>query len=234
MESASRTYQYTFDFPDGRKTSFVVSLDSISQCANSCPLPPPPWARLEHHQCEVCPLLQDDYLFCPVAVSISTLIAEFSSTVSYSACKVSCVAPERTIVKETTVQDGLASILGLLMATSGCPIMEPLRPLARFHLPFSTVDESLFRFLAAYMIRQYYLHTKRDKGDFDLKNIKEGYSLVRQVNKGMLKRIMDISKRDADKNAIVNLNSVAQILEFEADDNFETLSYLFSSDSYKG
>lgn len=228
MESTPRTYQYTFEFPDGRKKSFSVSLDSISQCANSCPSPPPMWARLEYHQCQVCPLTQGEYHFCPVAVSISTLIAEFSTTVSYSACKVSCVAPERTMSKETTVQDGLASILGLLMATSGCPIMEPLRPLARFHLPFSTVDESLFRFLAAYMIRQYYIHSLSDKGDFNLRNIKKHYSLVRQVNKGMLQRIMDISKRDADKNAIVNLNSVAQILDFEADDNFETLSYLFA------
>lgn len=229
MEATPRTYQYIFDFPDGRKTTFAVSLDSISQSVNSCPSSPPGWARLEHHKCEICPLAEGEYHFCPVAVSISTLITEFGATVSYTACRVSCIAPERTITKDTTIQDGLASILGLLMATSGCPVMEPLRPLARFHLPFATVDETIFRFVAAYMIKQYYLHGKNNNGDFDLKNIKEHYSMVKLVNKGMLRRITDISKRDADKNAIVNLNSVAQILELEVDDNFETLSHLFTA-----
>lgn len=231
MESTPRTYHYIFDFPDGRTMSYDVSLDSVSQYINSCPSSPPLWAKLEYHQCSVCPLNEADFDYCPVALSISTLVTEFGSTVSYSACTVSCIAPERSVTKDTTIQDGLASILGLLMATSGCPVMEPLRPLARFHLPFSTIDETIFRFVSAYMLRQYYLHSENIRGDFDLKNIKEHYSLVKLVNKGMLERITDISKRDADKNAIVNLNSLAQILEFEVDDNFETLSYLFSENA---
>ncbi len=231
MGSDSTVYDYSFIFPSGNKKKFTITLDSNSLHINSCPVSPPLWARLENHQCSSCPLSCAKHPFCPASLAISSLVTTFQNTPSYASCVVACKSFDRTVTKETTVQEGLASILGLLMATSGCPVMDFFRPLARFHLPFSTVDETIFRVFTTYMLRQYYRHSKNLHGDFELKNIKKHYGRVKSVNRGMLERIKEIEALDADKNAIVTLNSLTQILEMELDSNLESLHYLFDGES---
>jgi len=230
MKADVTTYEYIFIFPDGKQKSFKIALNAVSLSINTCPTSPPQWTWLEHHQCIPCSLSAKIHTFCPAALAISSLVTTFQDTVSHKSCVVSCVSLDRTVTKETTIQDGLSSILGLLMATSGCPIMDFFRPLARFHLPFSTVDETIFRVFTTYMLRQYYRRSEGQNSDFELKDIRNQYALVKQVNKGMLERIRDIAQFDADKNAIVTLDSLAQILEMEIDTNLESLQYLFTTD----
>ncbi len=227
MKDESQTYSYTFLFPDGHKKTFNIKLNADSQLINKIVEHPPSWTKLEHHQCTPCPLTVLKHPLCPAAFAISSLVSGFKGTRSYSSCVVECTSFARKVTKETSVQDGLASILGLLLATSGCPIMDFFKPLARFHLPFSTVDETIFRVFATYMLKQYYLHNKGQAGDFTLHKIKKHYKLVNLVNKGILARIGDIAEHDADQNAIVTLNSLAQILDMEIDTNLESLQHLF-------
>ncbi len=228
MKDNITTYNYIFVFPDGNQKSFKIALNTFSLSLNTCPVSPPKWAWLKHHQCKPCSLSAAVHTFCPAALAITSLVTTFQDTVSHKACVVSCVSKDRTVTKETTVQDGLASILGLLMATSGCPIMDFFRPLAMFHLPFSTVDETIFRVFTTYMLRQYYRRSEKQNAGIELKDIKKHYTLVKQVNNGMLERIRDITQFDADKNAIVTLDSLAQILEMEIDTNLESLRNLFA------
>ena len=227
MAAGTRTYFYTFSLPDQRNIEFTVAIEPISQHINNCPLAPPAWARLEFHQCPPCPLQVEKHPYCPVVLSISDLVTTFKNTASFAKCRVTCVTPERTMMKDTTVQEGLASILGLLMAISGCPIMDFFKPLAQFHLPFASVDESIFRIVAVYMLRQYYRKGNTLNHQFLLDDIKAHYGLVKQVNKGILDRILSITDLDADKNAIVTLASLGQILEMEIDANLESLHHLF-------
>ncbi|MFH0781062.1 MAG: hypothetical protein V2B20_03790 [Pseudomonadota bacterium] len=227
MAAVARSYIYTFLLPDQRTIEFAVTIDPVSQEINTCPLCPAAWARLGYHQCPPCPLRETEHRFCPVALSIADLVTTFKDTASYVKCTVTCVSKERTVIKQTIVQEGLASILGLLMAVSGCPIMGFFKPLARFHLPFASVDESLFRIVALYMLRQYYLKDGAMGESFYFDDIKNHYAQVKQVNKGILERILSITALDADKNAIVTLNSLGQILEMEFDTDLESLQYLF-------
>jgi hypothetical protein len=226
MAAVARSYVYTFLLPDQGKIDFAVTIDPISKQINICPRVAPEWARLGYHQCPPCPLCCTEHPFCPVALSIADLVTTFKDIASHITCTVTCISPERTVTKQTVVQEGLASILGLLMAISGCPIMGFFKPLAQFHLPFASVDESIFRIVAVYMLRQYY----RKDGAIDrlsLDDIRNHYALVKQVNKGILKRIQSITDLDADKNAIVTLSSLGQILEMEIDANLESLRHLF-------
>jgi hypothetical protein len=227
MESTTRVYTYIFTIPEMDSVSFTVSLDSVSHYITTCPVVPPEWSRLPYHQCTPCPLTVERHPFCPVALAIADLVIAFRDTASYDQCTVACVSSERTVTKKTTVQEGLASILGLLMATSGCPIMDFFRPMARFHLPFSSVEESIFRIVAMYMLRQYYRRRPDERSD-PLEEIRTHYSLVQLVNAGMLERIRNITALDADKNALVTLTSLAQILELEIDTNLESLQSLFA------
>lgn len=226
MEVSARVYEYIFTIPAKDPVSFTVCLDSISHYITTCPVVPPEWSRLPYHQCAPCPLTVELHPFCPVALAIADLVIAFRDTASYDQCTVACVSSERTVSKTTTVQEGLASILGLLMATSGCPIMDFFRPMARFHLPFSSVEESIFRIVAMYMLRQYYRRGSNNTGD-PLAEIRAHYDQVKLVNAGVLERIRNISVLDADKNALVTLTSLAQILELEVETNLESLQSFF-------
>lgn len=92
---------------------------------------------------------------------------------------------------------------------------------------FSTIEESAFRVAATHFLRQYFIEKATKKIHYSLKVIKEQYKLTRKVNIGMLARIKNISKLDADKNGIVTLNSVAEILEMEMDTDLESIQSIF-------
>lgn len=229
-EQTDITYNYRFDFPDGSKKRFLIQLDPATYTVKQNSQRPSDWTKLPNSQCSCCRLDKNCTSHCPVAVNISDLIISFKDIVSHEACTVSCITNDRTYTKETIVQDGLSSILGIIMATSGCPTMNILKPMARFHLPFSTVDESVFRAVSVYLVRQYFIEQKGGKGDFSLSVMQKYYQQIEEVNKGILGRIQHASNLDADKNAIVILNCIAQILNMEVDDNLMSLQHHFFSE----
>lgn len=221
------TFNYRFDFPDGSKKRFLIQLDPKTFTLKQANQRSPEWTELNNSQCSCCRLDNTVESHCPVAVNIADLISAFKDIISHEACAVSCITNDRTYTKETIVQDGLSSILGIIMATSGCPTMNILKPMARFHLPFSTVDESIFRSVSVYLLRQYFIQKKGGKGDFSLTVMQKYYEQIEEVNKGILGRIKNASNLDADKNAIVILNCMAQILNMEVDDNLNSLQSFF-------
>ncbi len=222
-------YAYRFSFPNDSVKEFVIELDNrtllvVPQKNNIAE-----WAKLPHNQCSCCPLSIDSIEYCPIAANLSDLVMAFKDTASYETCHVSCTTAERTISKDTIVQEGLSSIMGIIMATSGCPIMDILKPMARFHLPFATVDEAMFRSVSVYLLRQYFIYIDRGESDFHLENVKEYYGKIEIVNSGILKRIKQATQMDADRNAIVILNCLAQILYLELDDNLQSLQHIFTA-----
>ncbi len=227
MESTEKTYIYNFLFPDGSRKLFHISLDDTAHYRNTGKGIRPEWTLLSHIRCPHCRLQGDVASHCPIAVNIADLVASFQDIASYGNCTVSCVSADRMVSKETIVQDGLSSIMGIIMATSGCPSLDILRPMAWFHLPFASVDESLFRSASTYLLRQYFQAQMGEIPDFSLDRIKEHYLNIEQVNHGMLERIRHATVLDADRNAIVILNSLAQILGMEVDESLETLRPLF-------
>jgi len=230
MNTNDITYKYCFDFPNGTKKRFLIQLDSKTLLFKSTIHNRPDWTYLTDHQCTCCALNKKSVTYCPLAVNISELVTSFKDMVSHESCNVSCITAERTVTKNTLVQDGLSSIMGIIMATSGCPTMEILKPMARFHLPFATVDEAMFRSISVYLLRQYFSHQKGGSSDFFLKNVKSYYQEIENVNKGILNRIKHASRLDADRNAIVILNALAQILNMEIDDDLRSLRSIFFSD----
>lgn len=228
METTEKTYIYNFIFADGSRKLFHITLDKSAHYRNTGERQPPEWTILHHNQCPHCQLPEETACHCPIAVNIADLVASFQDIASYGNCTVSCVSADRMVSKDTIVQDGLSSIMGIIMATSGCPALDILRPMAWFHLPFASVDESLFRSASTYLLRQYFQVQKGEIADFSLDRIKEHYLNIEQVNHGMLARIRHATVLDADRNAIVILNSLAQILGMEVDESLETLRPLFS------
>jgi hypothetical protein len=220
-------FSYCFAFPHGKVKQFSIEIDNSTLLLLPRPHDYAEWTQLSCRQCSCCPLLLDENQYCPIAVNLSELVTAFRDTISYEPCRVTCTTAERVITKDTIVQEGLSSIIGIIMATSGCPVMDILKPMARFHLPFASVDEAMFRSVSVYLLRQYFIYLESGSSDFHLENIKSYYSKIEMVNSGILQRIKSAARKDADRNAIVILNCLAQILYLELEDNLQSLKYIF-------
>ncbi len=189
--------------------------------------PPPAWTRMENFKCPHCPLDEEEYLYCPVAVNLKDVINFFSSTPSYERVKIYVETDDRTYFKDTAVQDGVGSIAGILMSTSGCPILGKLKSLVKFHLPFASIEETEFRAFSMYLIAQYIKMTKGKEPDWEMKGLKKVYEDIQLLNQNVAQKIADLEKRDASINAVVVLNNFADMVSFSLDEkdvsNFEEL-----------
>jgi hypothetical protein len=114
---------------------------------------------MSNFRCVHCPLKDAEY--CPLALRLPAIIEFFSNIYSYQTARIRVETEERTYFKETSVQHGLSSLLGIIMPASGCPIMANLKPMVPFHLPFASYAETEYRVFSTYLLDQYLRHKKR-------------------------------------------------------------------------
>lgn len=231
MEDADIEIRYSFETSDGRIFQLPILLDRLTLLVR---LPesatPPHWTDLAYQQCSHCPLRATSSPHCPAARAVVPLVEVFGEMLSYDNVAATVTLHDRTVVKETTVQRALSSILGLLMATSGCPQLAFLRPLARFHQPFATREETMFRATSAYLLGQYFKHQQGLPVDFVLTGLKDAYNDLQLVNIGMARRMRGIDMGgDANVNAIVLLDLFAKELPLAIDENLHELAHLFEA-----
>jgi hypothetical protein len=136
-------------------------------------------------------------------------------------------APERTYFKETTLQKGLSSIIGIYMVTSNCPVMDKLRPMVRFHLPFATPTETMFRTVSTYLTGQFVAMREGKKPDWELQKLVEMYKAVSAVNKGMSRRISNASIKDANVNAVIILHSFGDAVPYFIENGLAEIKHMF-------
>jgi hypothetical protein len=226
MEKVKITY--VFRFPDKTKVSYLVEMDEQTMTF----LPPPDralpdWTRLENQQCVHCPLDPQTTPHCPIAANLAHIVEFFKNKVSYDAVTVQVTTEQRTYLKAVSVQDGIFSIFGLIMPLSGCPYLSFLKPMARFHLPFSTSQETIVRSISMYLLRQYFVTKNGGQPDLNLKQLEVKYGEIQQVNEGIIKRIRTMAKRDADVNAMIILHSFSDLLNTEISNDLSSLAYIF-------
>ncbi|MEJ2037836.1 MAG: hypothetical protein P8X55_02740 [Desulfosarcinaceae bacterium] len=223
-------FHYLFRFEDGRIIEYPIVLDSetLSLLPGDNRPKPPEWTGLSYQQCEGCPLSKDTHPQCPIALNLMELVETFKDVFSYHDCEVTCKSAERDYVKKTSVMEGLSAIFGVIMATSDCPVMEFLKPMARFHLPFATIEETTVRTASMFLLAQYFKSKDQQGITCDFSTLEKHYTRVQKVNEGLLQRINSISSEDADKNAIITLHSLSQFLSMEIDYSLSSLEYIFS------
>jgi hypothetical protein len=221
------SYRYTFKFQDGTTKKFEVVLDEASlELVREDPNPKPEWTKLKYSQCENCPL-PDTVRYCPVAVSLAGLVNEFSDSVSYEAAEVTVETTQRTYFKKTTLQKGLSAIIGIYMSTSGCPVLEKLRPMTRFHLPFANSLETFFRSVSSYLTAQFLRMRQGHEPDWELKGLQQIYREVNTVNKGMTARLHQATEKDANINAVVILHSFGDGINYFIESGLTDLEPMF-------
>lgn len=227
------TYRYRFGLADGSEETFVVSLDPVT-AEPLDPLPDklPDWTRIEFQQCPNCPRIPEDGDTCPLAARLVPLVSRLGHLTSFAELDLYVDTPDRDYSKRVPAQDAIASLMGLVNATSGCPRMDFFRPMARFHLPLSNLDETFYRVLSMYMLGQYLRHQQGLSIDMDMTGLSTHYAEINVVNKYLVQRLRAATKEDGTLNAAVLLDMLAMTMPLMLDDlpRIEHLFCAFTKD----
>lgn len=209
---------------------YTLHLDKqTGRLLNTVPADPPVWTRLEVQQCSNCPLSVAEKPHCPLALQLAQVIADWGHVFSYTEVRYEVVTAEHHFSGTTTAQKILSALLGLVMATSECPHMYFLRPLARFHLPLGSPEETAFRVVSAYLLGQHLAGAESGRAE-DFDGLIERYEAIQTVNKCLAKRVADGSSEDAAINAVVLLDLLAHMVPFFARETLDSLRPLFQLD----
>lgn len=220
--------EYTFTMSDGSTHRFTVNVDR--PCAKADPANPPPgWTALDFHKCLNCPLQPQTHPHCPVALDLLEITARFQAVHALDSVTVEVRTPERTYIKYCDVQTGLRALLGLVMASSGCPITSRLKALSYYHLPFANAEETLFRAVAAHLLQQYFVQKAGGQPDLELKRLRELYEDLRVVNTDFEARLRAANHQDSNLAAIIALNFLSAAVSCSLDEALARLRPRFAT-----
>lgn len=220
---------YRIETPDSVERAFNLELDRDTAELTSAPnANPPPWTELAVHKCEGCPL-NADAKHCPAALHLAGVIDGFTDLVSYDQVRVTVDSEERSVIATLSAQQALASLIGLILASSGCPRTAVFRPMARFHLPFSSEAETAYRVASMYLVAQQFKARKGEPADFTLEHLEGIYRGVHAVNRGMAQRLRTASRQDAIVNAIVLLDVYTSLVPSAIHDILDEVRPAFSA-----
>jgi hypothetical protein len=169
-----------------------------------------------------------------MAANFVPLLELFSRLRSFEEVTVQVQSKERIVGKRTTVQVALRSLMGLLSASSACPRVDFLKPMAHFHLPFSSEEETLFRIASSYLLAQHLLKLRGEKADPGLSGLKNHYEELQRVNEAMANRLRQtaqdtkIHMADGTINALTLLDVFAQTVPMSIDATLEDLQPAFA------
>lgn len=212
----------TLDFEIGTSPSDEVSPGEMAR-GNF-----PEWTRLGHEQCDCCPLKTERTTHCPAAIRMYRALEAFRDFKSVDEVRLSVATSRRKFVQECDLQSGLNSMLGLLMATSGCPVVGQLKAMATFHIPFCSFAETLHRSVSAYLIKQYFVAQDGGVPDWELEGLKQFYEQLEGLNEAFSQRIMSISRKDAVSNAMVIFFSTSIVAATAIEDCLEEYKDYFT------
>lgn len=212
--------EYQFRFQDGTEKAFQLRLRQPGLDIVLDPEPNvPAWARLGHHQCSNCPLDPETHPHCPVAVSLGGVIEAFRDCISTTHAEILIRSDHREYRRQAPVQYGISSLMGVYMVTSGCPILDKLRPMVHTHLPFASIDETTYRLATMYLLAQYFIQQRGGWPDWKLRRLVELCEDIGRVNQAFAKRLLSINPQDASLNALASLDCFTLSTAFSIDRN---------------
>ena len=208
------TYVYSFRYLDGEIEELTLELDNKTLSFINKENTPQQWAKLENKKCPNCTLDPQVNEYCPIANNLTQVIDMFNNSNSSEKIEVTLRSEARNYTKESTLQSGLSSLIGIIMVSSGCPILDKLRPLVRYHLPHANLDETRFRVISMYLLAQYYREENGLEPDWKLNGLSKLYAEIEIVNKFFCDRLATMKNEDTSVNAVTILNCFANYIPF--------------------
>lgn len=219
---------YRFKIPDNTDEVFDLNIHPVRiSLVENMPETLPHWTHLEFHQCPNCSLSSKKYPNCPLASHLVGIVSRFNRLLSYDEILVEISTRNRLVSKKTTVQRALQSMMGLVIAASDCPHTVFLKPMARFHLPFSDEVETIYRVTSMYLLAQYFIKKENGHPDFELTALMDMYNQLHVVNTAIASRLRVAGETDSTVNAIVLLDIFTKTLPRAIDESLQEIQYLF-------
>ena len=218
VEKENLVFSYTFVKEDGSIKIFEIqlapqTLDLIHEPFSILPF----WTELEFSKCPNCPLNKEQVPNCPIAANIVNMAEVFKDSKSFENANVQITTSQREYNKEASLQQGVSSMLGMIMVTAGCPILSKLRPMVRFHLPFASIEETIYRAVSMYLVKQYFKSQDGKDPDWELNGLIDIYKEIHDVNKAFFNRLSSLKGKDANVNALIILDNFANYINFSID-----------------
>ncbi|MBI4350308.1 MAG: hypothetical protein HY550_02610 [Elusimicrobia bacterium] len=220
-------YKYIIKFDSGEEK--IVDIEFDPTTLNILPklkAEIPDWALLDCCKCSVCPHDSSSHRYCPIAVNLAEVTQMFSDRASTETVDARVVSREREYFKRTSLQSVLSSVIGLYMVTSGCPVMNILKPMARHHLPFSSMDETIYRSMSSYLLQQYFRKRLGMEPDWDFKKLSKAYENIGVLNQAIVSRLSKTYIKDANNNAVIILDVFAKMVTLTIDQSRPTKEYI--------
>jgi hypothetical protein len=154
-------------------------------------------------------------------------VLKFNGLISYDKIWVDVITQERRITQYTTAQKAISSMMGLVIATCGCPHTAFFKAMGRFHLPLASNEETLFRATSMYLLAQYFLTMEGRPAKLELEGLTKIYRNMQIVNVAIANRLRSTSISDSSINAIVILDNFAKSLPHAIEKSLKDLRHLF-------
>ncbi len=213
--------EYWLSLQNGDQQRYVVRLEADTLALCSRPAGPlPEWTRLSVRQCPNCPLDPARHSRCPVAVGLVDVVEAFKNRVSHEVVDVKVITPSRTYCKRVSMQEVVGSLMGLHMASGGCPILDKLRPMVATHLPFATAEEAVLRMISTYLLAQHFRAKRGLAPDWELQQLVADCEDFNVVNTAFGQRLQSINTLDASLNALVGLDCFAGLTGMSISENY--------------
>jgi len=218
--------QYYFTFDDGHELKFNVDLDRIFD-PKKIPVDAPQWTRLGNNQCSNCPLSTAEYSHCPAALDLDKMARDFQKLPAHTKANVRVVTLEREYVKRVGLEEGVRALMGLIMATSACPVFGELKPNARSHLPFASREEFILRSASLYLMRQYFVMREGGTPDWELKGLVKINEQLQLVNHAFWQRSVGAFQNDSNSKALLSFFTMSSSVSSSLDAQLGKIKPMF-------
>jgi hypothetical protein len=219
--------EYRFEF-DGDQDALAYTIDTENpENGTTQSKVAADWTLLSNCQCSNCPLKKSTENRCPAAVDMQQVIEDFGERPGLSQVDVYVITSDRDYHKKTGVEEGLRSLMGLIMANSECPILTELKPMAYTHLPFSSQAEFILRSVGSYLVKQHYLSQNIKQPDWELKGLIALNQELRLVNQAMWQRIHGACKKDSNLKALLSFFAMSSSVSYSLEAQLSKIKHAF-------
>ncbi len=227
---SSKKLMYAFSCTGSEPEILELEFDAQTiELVNASPDPPPDWARLEYCRCSHCSFDSTRFVHCPLAAAIAGVVYRFTGILSHDEIFLQVTSDERVVSQTTTAQRALSSFMGVVMVISGCPYTAFFKPMARFHLPLASEEETIYRSTSMYLLAQYFRARQGNEVDLTLTGLEKIYRDLQIVNTSLVDRLRKASKADSSANAVIILDMYARIMPYVIEDKLEEIQHLFQA-----
>lgn len=191
----------------------------------------PEWTRLDYSQCSNCPLNKREHPYCPAAVDLRQVVTDFKNLPAIEKADVYVATPERSYYKQVELEEGLRSLMGLIMASSACPILSTLKPNAKNHLPFASRSEFIIRSVSLFLLRQYFMYREGLRPDWELQGLIKLNQELTTLNQAFWRRVHDACESDSNLKALLSFFDLSSTVSYSLEAQLQKIAPMFMGEA---